>query len=698
MGKYRCNIDESHHHNKTDSCEGGHVHAHSDEKGCGLNCGCGCGTAEKSQDGSGEAVRQILILGISLLSLIFSFLEPAERWGWEFFHYVNPAWIGLVLCGWPIVRSAWQGVVHSRKITSNLLISLAMFAAVALEIFTLTNLYSSGGGHEESYIFAAGEIAFLMALGERIEAWTVRRSRAGIENLVSLSPTTATVKRGGELVQIPVDRVEIGEIVVAKPGEMIAVDGEVISGKTAVDQSTMTGESIPVDKAEGDSVYGGTWNQSGAIEIKVTKPAKDMAVNKLIDLVEEAEGKRAPISRLADRWASYIIPAAIILSIVVALVAYFVLGTSILTSVIRGVTILVVFCPCALALATPTAVAAGLGNAAKRGALIKNGAALETMAKVNALALDKTGTLTQGKIQVDGVKAYGISEEELLVYAGSAEKYSEHPIAKAITKYASQRVEIPDAKQTTSLVGIGVKADIAGKTITLCQWAYLKQIGADTHDAESLAQQWLGQGHTVTAVLVDGQFCGMLSVSDTLREGALDSMQAVHTMGIETVMLTGDNAQAAGKIAKTAGIQTVYHSLMPDGKLEKLTEMKESGKTVCMVGDGVNDAPGLAAADCSIAMGALGSDVAIETADIALMSSDIRRLPGLFSLSRRVLTTIKYNIAISLAINIVAVILSTFGALTPVTGALVHNAASILVVLNSSLILIQRDKFYQHKS
>lgn len=682
MSKYCC--DNEHEHRE---------HGKGCESSC--SCGCGCGTVSR-HSGRSETIRQGFVIGISLVSLIFSFLNPAQRWGIEFFHYVNPAWICLILCGWPIVHSAWQGITVGRKVTSNLLISIAMFAAVALEIFTLTNLYSSGSGHQESYIFAAGEIAFLMALGELIEEWTVKRSRAGIEALVKLSPTTANVKREGTLVELPVTELSVGDIVVTRPGEMIPVDGEIVSGKTAVDQSTMTGESIPVDKEEGDAVFGGTWNKSGAIEVRMTKPAKDMAVNRLIDLVEEAEGKRAPISRLADRWASYIIPSAIILSILVALAAYFLLDTSVLSAVIRGVTILVVFCPCALALATPTAVAAGLGNAARRGALVKNGAALETMAKVDALALDKTGTLTQGQIEVDGIQAFGMTENELLQLAGSAEKYSEHPIAKAIVNFAAERTLLPDAAQTTSLIGIGVKAKVDGRDVLVCQWAYLQNLQIDISSAAPQASLWLEQGRTVTAVCADGVLYGIISLSDTLRKGAPGAMKAVHDMGITTAMLTGDNGQAAKKIARAAGIDTVSHSLMPDEKLVKLREIQKAGKTVCMVGDGVNDAPGLAAADCSIAMGALGSDIAIETADIALMTSDIRRLPGLFALSRRVLATIKINIALSLTINIIAVILSTFGALTPVTGALVHNAASILVVLNSSLILASRDRFYQH--
>lgn len=640
--------------------------------------------------------RRAVVLAVSVISLAASIINPAARWGLEFFRFVDPAWLALILLGRPIFVGVYQSIVKAKKITVSVLISLAILGTVTLEIFRLVNLHDSSH-HEGSYILAAAEIAFLMAVGGLLEDWTIKKTRAGIERLVSLAPKTVVVKRGANLTEIPVDEAVVGDIVVVKPGEMIAVDGVIIKGRSAVDQSTITGESVPVDKAEGDQVFGGTLNKAGALEIKVTKPPQDMTVNKLIELVTEAEGKRAPISRVADKWASRIVPAAVLLGVAASLFSYFVFNVSVLTAIIRGVTVLVVFCPCALALATPTAIAAGLGNAAQRGVLIKSGEALEVMARVDVVALDKTGTLTEGSIAVNGIKAYGIDQTEFLSLAAAAEKYSEHPIAKAIIAYAQGISDIKDADQTTSLPGIGVRALIDGSEVLVCRAAHLKEMNIDTAAADADIKEWLLSGNTVVAVCKNNTLVGVISLSDTLRAGAAETVGELEAMGIGTAMLTGDNAYTASKVANAVGISTVRHSFLPGDKLNEIEKMKSDGRSVCMVGDGVNDAPALAAADCSIAMGALGSDIAIETADAAVMSSDITRLPGLFTLSRHVMSTIKVNISLSIVINIFSVVLSTLGLLTPVTGALVHNAASILVVSNSALILMRRDKFVSAK-
>ena len=637
----------------------------------------------------------MVYLGLSLVFLILSFLNPAERLGIELLHWLNPAWVAVVLCGFPIFKGAWNGLRVERKINSALLISVAMAASIVLEFLSLAGV-NLGGDHGESYLFAAGEIALLMALGELLEDLTVRRSRTGIERLVSLSPTTALrLKEDGTGEEVDVTALRIGDHVLVQPNSIIPVDGSVLSGVTAVNQAAMTGESLPVDKGPGDEVFAGTQNLSGALTLSVTKAAGDMAISKLAALVEEAEGKKAPISRVADRWASKIVPASIILSVGVTLFAYLLLDLSLPMSIVRGVTILVVFCPCALALATPTAVAAGLGNAASRGLLIKSGAALEEAAKVDLFAFDKTGTLTEGRLAVDGVCAFGMEETELLRLAGAAEKYSEHPIAHAIVDFAAQRAELPDPAQTDSLMGIGVLSEIEGRQVLICKWDEGRlSPGPEQKDC---AEQWLRQGKTLCAVVIDDRLSGLIAVSDVLRPAAKATVAALSSLGVSSVMLTGDNGATAARIADEVGLSGFEHSLMPGQKLEKIEQLRQSGHHICMVGDGVNDAPALAAADCSIAMGALGSDVAIETASVALMSSDILRLPGFVALSRRVMRTIKSNIALSILINILAVILSTTGTLTPVTGALVHNASSILVVLNSCLLLTYRDRWVPNR-
>ena len=679
-------------------CEHDH-HDHNDHNEA-AKCSCCCGAEHEHKQASASCCcgekpssvkTQYFVLIVSIISLIISFINPAQRFGVKIFHYIDPAWLALLLCGVPIVKAGFKNLFKNRKITSGLLISVAMIAAVALEMFLMFNMGHVEMHHHESYIFAAGEIAFLMTLGGMIEDYTVRKSRAGIERLVTIAPKTAYVKNGDSLVLTKVDDIKIGDIVVVKPNNMISADGVIISGKTAVDQSSMTGESLPVDKAEGDEVFGGTWNKSGAVEIRVTKLAKDMAVSKLISLVEEAEGKKAPISRLADKWAGYIVPSAIILAFVVAVVSYFLFHISVLDAVIRGVTVLVVFCPCSLALATPTAVAAGLGNAAKRGVLIKSGAALEELAKVDVMAFDKTGTLTEGQIEISDTFAYGMDEKAMLALAAAAEKYSEHPIAKAIIKGSDAQISEPE--QTTSLVGIGVEAIVDGKKVLVSRWTGLESSGIDTSKAEADAKELLVCGKTVVAVCVDDVLAGIIALSDVLRKDTPAAVRAINNMDIDTIMLTGDNEQTALSVAQTSGVQKVKHSLMPDDKLRCIEELKQHGKTVCMVGDGVNDAPSLAAANCSVAMGALGSDIAIETADIALMGSDILRMPGLVELAKKVMTRIKGNITLSMSINFIAVLLSTLGLLTPVTGALVHNLSSVLVVSNSALLLTVKDRF-----
>ena len=670
---------EHHHHHHGEACSCGHAHEH------GAGCSCGVDHSALSPR------RQVVYMCVSLAALIISFLNPAERLGIELLHWLNPAWIAVILCGIPIFKGAWHGLRVEKKINSAVLISVAMTASVVLEFLSLAGI-DLGGGHDESYLFAAGEIALLMALGEFLEDLTVRRSRAGIERLVALSPTTARrLRPDGTTEEVEVTALAIGDSVLVQPNSIIPADGVIASGMTSVNQAAMTGESLPVDKAPGDEVFAGTQNLSGALTVTVTKKAGDMAISKLTALVEEAEGKKAPISRVADRWASKIVPAAVVLSIAVGLFAFFVLRVSVPMAIVRGVTILVVFCPCALALATPTAVAAGLGNAASRGLLIKSGAALEEAAKVDLFAFDKTGTLTEGRLAVDGLCAFGMDETELLRLAGAAEKHSEHPIARAVVDCAAQRVEVPEPGQTDSLMGVGVRADVDGRQVLICKWDEEKL--APTPDQKARAEQWLQQGKTLCAVVVDGRLAGLLAVSDVLRPEAREAVSALRSLGVSSVMLTGDNGATAARIADAVGLSHYEHSLMPDQKLEKIEQMRREGRHVCMVGDGVNDAPALATADCSVAMGALGSDVAVETASVALMSSDIRRLPGFIALSRRVMTTIRANIALSIGVNILAVILSTVGTLTPVTGALVHNASSILVVLNSSVLLTVRDKW-----
>ncbi len=638
-----------------------------------------CPHAEKKRKN-----KQKLVLIVSFISLIFSFLISINVIKSEFFHYFNPAWIAVIICGKGIVMGAYEGL-KEKRITSSLLITIALFASILLEVAGLIGL-GDFSHHNESYIFAAGEIAFLMAIGAFIEDYTVRKSRSGIENLMKLSPTTAKIKVDDEIKEVAIGEIKIGDIVIALPNQIVPVDGKITVGATAIDESSMTGEWTPVDKTIGDNVFGGTWNKFGAIEIEVTKMPEDMAVAKMIELVKEAEGKKAPISRIADKWASYIVPLAVSLSIVVGFIAYFWLGVDVVTAVTRGVTILVVFCPCALALATPTAVAAGLGRGAKEGILIKSGGALEAMASIDTIAFDKTGTLTKGEIKVEEVWS-NIDETEMITLLASAERYSEHPIATAILKYAKDKVTLLDPVNTESITGIGLKCQIDGKQILICSFKSLSIYNIADEVGTKIGNEMQEKGKTVIALCVDDTLVGLASLSDTIRSGSHAAIKKLESMGVNTLMLTGDNEFSAREIGKNCGISDIRHSLMPEGKVTAIEELVRQNSKVCMVGDGVNDSPALATATTSIAMGALGSDAAIETAEIALMSSDISKIPPLLILSRSVLNKIKGNITFSMSVNFLAVILSTYGLLNPVTGALVHNVSSVFVVLNSAMIL-----------
>ena len=656
---------------------------------------CGCCSAPKRGNGFFSSNKwEVIKLVISLVLLVTAFFWH-DIFGHEAYEtyakYINPSWVVIIFCGVPLFQAAWHGLFHEKKIKVSVLISVAILASIALEIVAWCGVSVESGHADHSNLFAAGEIAFLMALGGYIEDLTVKRTRKGIERLLDLSPRTATVKLFGELIVMEVSQINVGDIVVVKPNDMIAVDGEIIVGETAVDQSSITGESVPCDKKIGDLVYAGTWNKSGAIEVKVTKKSNETTVAKLVSLVEEAEGKKAPIARLADKWASVIVPLAISLAVVVFLVSKFAFNIPWLDAAIRGVTVLVVFCPCSLALATPTAIAAGLGALSYRGIMVKSGKAIEELARVNTVCFDKTGTLTTGQIAVNDVYFEGIEEKEFLTLIGSSENNSEHPIAQAIVNYAKERAEIVTPKTVNSLVGIGVQAEVNGKTVLIAQW---KQFESENGKIAEKAKEMLEKGLTVIGVKADDKLVGVVSVSDTIRD---DSPYAVNLINnnYNTVMLTGDNKNAAERIAGMAGVKEVKYQLLPDEKLEYIKSKQQAGGKVCMIGDGVNDAPSLATADCGIAMGAFGSDLAIETADIALMNNDVARLPGLLRFSKKVISTIKRNIVLAMTINFAAVILSLFAILDPVTGALVHNCTSLFVVGNSALLFLDKDKNYK---
>ena len=651
-----------------DSSAAGKVH------GC-----CGC-SGEKSKRVIGEGAK----LWISAFSLLASLAVWQFEIPWPGLPYTDPSWLAVLLCALPIYKSAFNSLVKERRITSALLVSSAMTAAFVLQILSLAG-FDSHGVCSESYILVVAEIAFLMALGEWIEERTIRKSRSGIEALGKLMPRTALVKRGGEIGEVQVSEVSVGDIVCVRPDSMFPVDGVVVNGSTSVDESNMTGESIPVDKACGDSVLGGTLNISGYTEVRATSPADESALSKLVKIVEEAEGKKAPISRVADRWASRIVPAAIITSILVFLCAYFVFGIYWMEALVRAATILVVFCPCAFVLATPTAVAAGLGNAAKRGVLIKSGAAMEKMASVDSVYFDKTGTLTKGLVRVNEVFSYELGENELLRYAACAEAMSTHPIARAITEYAKLKgAGAGEVSQMRSLAGLGVEAVVGGVKVEVSKF--------DSGDeslspCRSFAEESFNSGRTVACVKAEGKFIGAFALSDTPRESSAEAVGSLSASGYGCAMLSGDNFQAASAVAKSLGISKVFAPLRPEEKQGIIRAAQEKGEKICFVGDGVNDAPALALADVSVAIADLKNDIAVETAEVSLIGADLRKIPAMLRFSKSVMRTIKGNIVFSICFNFCAILLALFGFLSPVGGAILHNASSVIVVLNSARLL-----------
>ncbi|MDR2387509.1 MAG: cation-translocating P-type ATPase [Deltaproteobacteria bacterium] len=717
--------------------------------------------------------RISLIFGaVSLISLIFSFFNLIEN------PLFDPAWIAILLCGWPILKGAVVALVTSFDVTADLLVAMALLAALAIGEY-----------------FAAGEVAFIMSLGSMLEERTLRKAREGIEKLVSLTPNLARVIRtqkaetsgpartnqkvktdieenslaskargdeenllagasqgdylesalgkevreenlesalgkevreknldsalgeevreknlesalaggSGETIGengltsgageekeeiIPAEEVRVGDLVRVFPGEIIPVDGIICFGQTAVDQSLMTGESLPVDKTVGDEIFSGTLNQLGSIDFKATKVGQDSSLQKMIRLVESAGAEKTPIVRTMDRWATWIVAMA--------------LGTALLTwgftgEFIRAVTILVVFCPCALVLSTPTAIMAGIGNASNFGVLISSGDALERLAKVKVVAFDKTGTLTNGQPEVTAIKPFGqISEKELLTLAATAERRSEHPLAKAVIRYAKKLgAPLNDIDEFSLIPGRGVKVkanghQIVGGNLKLMEEEFLTL----PREILEAAQNEQKEGRAVFFTGLDGEPAGFVVLADTLRAEAREAVKGIEAEGVRTILLTGDHEKAAARVAMESGISEVRSELLPEDKVNILKQELKSpqwGHTL-MVGDGLNDAPALKTAYVSLAMGGVGSGLALEAADGVLVRDDLKRIPHLLRLAKKTDLTIKFNIVLSMLLNLVTVILAAMGLMGPVIGALAHNAGAFLIVFNSARLLQVKDK------
>lgn len=574
----------------------------------------------------------------------------------------EPSWITVIICGFPLVYLSIRRIIYNKgisKISSALLISMAMFAAIAI-----------------GDIFAAGEVAFIMALGALLEEATTERAKKGLKKLISLAPVKGRKIQDNKEMMVPVESIQSGDYLRILPGETMPVDGRIINGETTVDQSIMTGESIPVDKTIDDDVFGGTINCFGAIDIIATKVGEDSSIQKMIQLIKNAEQKQAPIQRIADIVASRLVPIALM----IACIGYLVTG-----NIIVGVTVLVVFCPCALVLATPTAVMAAIGQATKHGVIIKSGEILETMGKVDTMAFDKTGTLTRGQLAVQSILAVDTdySETDILQLAASAEAKSEHPIGKAIVSHAiEQDLEILDTTSFTMFVGKGIIAVIKGRELYCGNERFLEEHNIIVSESIQQAINVYRSEGKVSVIIADREhIIGIITLSDTMRNDVINMISAISSLDMTTVLLTGDSEEAATYIGKKSGVSEIHAELLPGEKVSIIESLQGKHHKVCMVGDGINDAPAMKIADVSIAMGTIGSDIAIETADIALMSDDLSKIPYIKRLSDATIKTIKFSIALSMVINCIAIILSLLEVLTPTTGALVHNVGSCLVVL-----------------
>lgn len=605
----------------------------------------------------GGVKKDITLLVISGVALFLS-LTGAIRLPF------NVAWVAIILCGVPIILEAIIGLVTEFDIKADVLVSLALIASVCI-------------GED----FAAGEVAFIMQIGALLEDMTVAKARAGIEKLVKLTPQTARIIENDSEKVVAADRVKKDDIIRVLPGESIPVDGVIISGQTSINQAVMTGESLPVDKTVGDEVSSGTVNQFGVFEMRATKVGEDSSIQRMIKLVQSADAGKAKIVGIADRFATWIVVAAL----TAAALTWLFTG-----QIIRAVTILVVFCPCALVLATPTAIMAAIGNATKHGFLVREGDALERLSKVKTIAFDKTGTLTYGKLTVTAFKSVSekYSDDEIFSYAAAAEILSEHPIGKAVVASYKEYMsgEIKKCDDFKMRVARGVSAIINGKKVFAGNTALLKENNISVNINTKISE-FYASGSTVIYIGIDREFVGYIVLSDIVRNESGHTIGELSKLGVTPVLLTGDNKNAAESIAITLNISEYRSECLPEDKLKYIDESEKENRLICMIGDGINDAPALKRATVGIAMGGIGSDIAVDAADIALVNDEVKELPHLIALSKKMMTTIKLNMTFSMCLNFIAIILAITGTLNPIIGALVHNAGSVLVIINSSLLL-----------
>lgn len=572
------------------------------------------------------------------------------------------------------------------------LIAISTSAAFLYGIYAIIEMIHGNTEYVNNLYFeSAGVIITLIMLGKYLEAVTKGKTSEAIKKLMGLAPKTAIIIKDGKEIKTPIDDVEVGDIIVVKPGEKMPVDGEVIEGTTSVDESMLTGESIPVEKNIGNPIIGASINKNGTIKYRATKVGKDTALSQIIKLVEDAQGSKAPIAKMADIISGYFVPAVMILAVVSALAWYFIGGESVVFSLTIFISVLVIACPCALGLATPTAIMVGTGKGAEHGVLIKSGAALESAHKVQTIVFDKTGTITEGKPKVtDIVVTNGITQTDLLWLAASAEKGSEHPLGEAIVKAAKEKdLEYKKLDAFKAIPGQGIEVQIEGKDILAGNQKLMTERKISLEDLLTTSDRLAEEGKTPMYIAIDNKIAGIVAVADTVKENSKKAIERLHHMGIEVAMITGDNRRTAGAIAKQVGIDRILAEVLPQDKANEVKKLQQEGKKVAMVGDGINDAPALAQADIGIAIGS-GTDVAMESADIVLMRSDLMDVPTGIQLSKSTITNIKENLFWafgynSLGIPVAMGLLHVFGGplLNPMIAAGAMSLSSVSVLTNA---------------
>lgn len=588
----------------------------------------------------------LLAILISAISLIASFILSID--------YLS--WIAVILCGIPIFRECAEGLITEFDIKADLLVSIAIVASIII-----------------GELFAAGEIATIMAIGGFLEEYTVSKTQGRIKELANMTPQVAVRIRNGKEERILASEVQIGDILKVLPGESIPTDGRIINGETSIDQSTLTGESIPVDKKANDDVYSGTINLYGSFTMETKKVSDDSSLQKLIKLVESSSPENANVVRQADKWATFVVAIAFTAAILTYLYTF---------EIARSVTILVVFCPCALVLATPTAIMAAIGNLTKYGILVKDGASIEELARTDELVFDKTGTLTYGTPEV--VDIISNNPKKMMRMLASLESKSEHPIAKAIVKYYDNAEELLDIEDFTMHIGKGVTGIINGSKVIAGNINLMESENIDLKDYKS-------ESSDITIFVAEnGRLIGNVLLADTLRENSKETIRNLKKLRIKTTLLTGDNEKTARHIAKEVKVRNVKFNCLPEDKTNYIRGEQMLGHNIAMIGDGVNDAPSLKKANVGIAMGKIGSEISVEAANITLINDNVGDIPHLIGIARKTVRTINISIAFALTSNVVAMALAILGILNPIEGALIHNIGSVAVITYSSTLIKYR--------